>query len=121
MKIEALEAYGVEDRLIEIWAGAGHRRLLPIQDVSLREGKVLEGGHAIIFSPTSSGKTFVGEMAAVKAARRNRRALYLVPQKALAEEKYGEFRRKYAPLGIRTVVSTRDLSLIHISEPTRPY
>jgi helicase len=65
-------------------------------------------GNLIVFSPTSSGKTFVGEMAAVKAARENTKVFYLVPQKALAEEKFQEFRQRYGKLGIKVVVSSRD-------------
>jgi len=88
MKITALEAFGIDNRILQAWTEAGQRELLPIQDLAVRKGKVLDGGSAVIFSPTSSGKTFVGEMAAVRTARQNRRVIYLVPQKALAEEKY---------------------------------
>lgn len=62
----------------------------------------------IVFSPTSWGKTFVGEMAAVKAARENMKVFYLVPLKALAEEKAREFRQRYGKAGIKVVVSSRD-------------
>ncbi len=64
----------------------------------------------IVFSPTSSGKTFVGEMAMVQAARQNRKVFYLVPLKALAEEKYEELRDRYDDAGIRVIVSSRDHS-----------
>ncbi|GAB4240879.1 MAG: hypothetical protein OHK0028_19170 [Deltaproteobacteria bacterium] len=108
MRIASLEAFGIDDRIIGLWRAAGHEELLPIQEAAVKTGKVLDGKSAVIFSPTSSGKTFVGEMAAVQTARRNRRALYLVPQKALAEEKYREFTAKYASFGVRVVISTRD-------------
>ncbi|MBE0568408.1 MAG: DEAD/DEAH box helicase [Deltaproteobacteria bacterium] len=108
MRIDTLEAFGIDDRIIELWKATGHQELLPIQQIAVRKGKVLDGKSAVIFSPTSSGKTFVGEMAAVQTARQNRRAIYLVPQKALAEEKYQEFTRKYASFGIRVVISSRD-------------
>jgi helicase len=108
MRIDTLEAFGIDDRIIELWKAAGHQELLPIQQIAVRKGKVLDGKSAVIFSPTSSGKTFVGEMAAVQTARQNRRAIYLVPQKALAEEKFLEFTRKYGSFGIRVVISSRD-------------
>ena len=108
MRISALEAYGLDECVIDLWKGAGHRELLPIQEIAVQQGKVLDGQHVVVFSPTSSGKTFVGEMAAVRVARQGHRVIYLVPQKALAEEKYREFKRKYACLGIRVVISTRD-------------
>ncbi len=108
MRTASLEVFGVDRRILEAWEEAGHRELLPIQETAVRKGKVLEGGSAVVFSPTSSGKTFIGEMAAVQTARRNQRAIYLVPQKALAEEKYREFKSRYSPFGIRVVISTRD-------------
>ncbi|MBE0556902.1 MAG: DEAD/DEAH box helicase, partial [Proteobacteria bacterium] len=108
MRIDTLEAFGIDDRIIELWKAAGHQELLPIQQIAVRKGKDLDGKSAVIFSPTSSGKTFVGEMAAVQTARQNRRAIYLVPQKALAEEKFQEFTRKYRSFGIRVVISSRD-------------
>ena len=108
MRVASLEAFGIDAKILTAWEQAGHEELLPIQDKAVRKGKVLDGGSAVVFSPTSSGKTFTGEMAAVQTARRNRRAIYLVPQKALAEEKYREFKAKYAAFGVRVVISTRD-------------
>jgi len=108
MRVAMLEAYGLDQQVIDIWQRSGHQELLPIQEAAIVQGNVLNGQHVVIFSPTSSGKTFVGEMAAIQMARQYRRAVYLVPQKALAEEKYREFKRKYAGLGVRVVISTRD-------------
>lgn len=108
MRITALEAFGIDEEVLDVWQSTGHENLLPIQETAIRQAKVLDGQNIVVFSPTSSGKTFVGEMAAVRMARQNRRAIYLVPQKALAEEKYHEFKTKYGGLGIRSVISTRD-------------
>ncbi|NUQ46856.1 MAG: DEAD/DEAH box helicase [Phycisphaerae bacterium] len=108
MKITALEAFGVDSRILKLWEDAGHAELLPIQIQAVQKANVLTGGNAVVFSPTSSGKTFVGEMAALRTARQNRRVLFLVPQKALAEEKFNEFRSRYGALGVRVVISTRD-------------
>ena len=69
MRIATLEAFGIDDRIIDLWREAGHQELLPIQQIAVRKGRVLDGKSAVIFSPTSSGKTFVGEMAAVQTAR----------------------------------------------------
>ena len=101
MRISSLEAYGLEENILDLWRSkSGHERLLPVQALAVREGKVLDGGNAVIASPTSSGKTFIGEMAAVRTARKGQRAIYLVPQKALAEEKYQEFKARYASFGM---------------------
>jgi len=108
MKIEHLEALNVDREVIDIWRRTVGERLLPVQERAVKEFGLLGSRNLIVFSPTSSGKTFVGEMAAVQAARQNRKVFYLVPLKALAEEKYQELRKRYAPVGIRVIVSSRD-------------
>src|SRR5262252_8458730 len=108
MRIETLEAYSVPADIIDVWRGQVGAELLPVQERAVKEFGLFGTGNLIVFSPTSSGKTFVGEMAAVKAARRNTKVLYLVRQKALAAEKFEELRRRYNPVGIKVVVSSRD-------------
>ena len=61
-----------------------------------------------MFAPTSSGKTFVAELAAVKQVLAGRKAVFLVPTKALAEEQHAHLSRTYAPLGMRTAIATRE-------------
>lgn len=108
MRVETLEAYNVPTDLLEIWRTTVGPTLLPVQELAVKEYGLFAGGNLIVFSPTSSGKTFIGEMAAVKAARENTKVFYLVPQKALAEEKYREFSRRYAKAGIDVAISSRD-------------
>ena len=102
-----LAAYGVDDALLKVWLEA-FPRLLPIQARAVAEFNLFSGQNLLIFAPTSSGKTFVGEMAAVAAARRNRRAFYLLPLKSLAEEKFEQFHERYGDLGLKIAVSSRD-------------
>ncbi|HEY0714776.1 MAG TPA: DEAD/DEAH box helicase, partial [Polyangia bacterium] len=108
MRIEALEAYDIESKVLDIWRTTIGARLLPVQERAVKEFGLFGGGNLVVFSPTSSGKTFIGEMAAVHAARASTRVFYLVPQRALATEKFHEFRRRYEPIGIDVVVSSRD-------------
>jgi len=108
MKVDTLEAYNVAPDILEIWREQVGPELLPVQERAVKEFGLFGGGNLIVFSPTSSGKTFIGEMAAVKAARENTKVFYLVPQKALAAEKFEELRRRYGPAGIKVVVSSRD-------------
>src|ERR1043165_8378002 len=108
MHIDALKSYDIEQPVIELWKRTGHRTLLPVQVKAIKECKLLEGANMVVSAPTSSGKTFVADMAAIRTARLNKKVLYLVPQKALAEEKYLEFHRRYKQLGVKMLVSTRD-------------
>src|SRR5882724_10560146 len=108
MKVETLEAYNVPSDILAIWRSQVGAELLPVQERAIKEFGLFADGNLIVFSPTSSGKTFVGEMAAVKAARGNTKVVYLVPQKALAAEKFEEFNRRYEGAGIKVVVSSRD-------------
>ena len=113
MKISSLEALNVDRELLDIWKNTVGEQLLPVQERAVRELGLLGPNstrNLIVFSPTSSGKTFVGEMAMVQAARQNRKVFYLVPLKALAEEKYRELRDRYDGAGIRVIVSSRDHS-----------
>ncbi len=108
MRIETLEAYNVPADIIDVWRSHVAAQLLPVQERAVKEFGLFGADNLIVFSPTSSGKTFIGEMAAVKAARENTKVFYLVPQKALAAEKFEELRRRYGPAGISVVVSSRD-------------
>jgi helicase len=108
MRVDLLEAYGVPAEILSIWREQFGVELLPVQRRAVKELDLFGTSNLIVFSPTSSGKTFVGEMAAVKAARENTKVFYLVPQKALAEEKHRELSERYGKLGIKVVVSSRD-------------
>jgi helicase len=108
MRVETLEAYNLPPEILSIWRERVGPELLPVQERAVKEYGLFGRENLIVFSPTSSGKTFVGEMAAVKAARENTKVFYLVPLKALAEEKAREFRDRYAKVGIKVVVSSRD-------------
>jgi len=62
----------------------------------------------LVIAPTSSGKTFIGEMAAVTQAIHSKKTVYLVPLRTLAEEKYRRLKKMYNPCGIDVVISSRD-------------
>ncbi len=108
MLMNDLIRYDLPPDLIQLWKTREGTRLLPLQEQVVKKHKLFGGGNLLIQAPTSSGKTFVGEMAAVHAALRRKKAVYLVPLKALAEEKYADFKEKYEPFGTRVIISTRD-------------
>ncbi len=105
---DILRAYNIGNNIIEIWKASYGEFLLPIQEKAIVRHNVLGGRNVIIFAPTSSGKTLVGEIVSVHYAMAKKRALYLAPMKALAEEKYHHFREMYGELGIKTIISTHD-------------
>ena len=69
--------------------------LRPSQEKSINKG-LLDGKNLLVCTPTASGKTLIAELAALKSIiEKKGKAIYIVPLKALASEKYRDFRRKY--------------------------
>src|ERR687893_736080 len=65
----------------------GYSSLYPPQEMALKQG-ILEGKSLLMTTPTASGKTLIAMMAIYKALKKNRKAVYLTPLRALASEKY---------------------------------
>lgn len=85
--------------------------LYPPQEEAVRAG-VLDGKNLVLAVPTASGKTMVAELCALKhVAERRGKVLYLVPLKALASEKYEEF-KKFSKIGVRVILSTGDFDAV---------
>lgn len=71
------------------------KELRPAQSKAVKAG-LLEGKNLLICTPTASGKTLIAELAATKSILEGRgKAIYITPLKALASEKYREFKKKY--------------------------
>ena len=103
-----LVRYDVPAEIINLWQKRESEILLPLQEMTIKRHGLFDRGNLLIQAPTSSGKTFIGEMAAIQAAMRRKKVIYLVPLKALAEEKYLDFKEKYTPYGLQVIISTRD-------------
>lgn len=108
MKIEGLIRYDIPEAVVDLWRRTESGELLPLQEMAVKRKDLFGGGNLLIQAPTSSGKTFVGEMAAIHTALRQKQVVYLVPLKALAEEKYRSFSEKYTAYGLKVIISTRD-------------
>jgi helicase len=94
----------VVSRVMEL---SGVKELNPVQRLALDKG-LLEGKSMVVCAPTASGKTLVAEIACLDAVlNRGKKALYIVPLRALASEKYEEFRQRYGFL--RVGISVGDL------------
>lgn len=82
--------------------------LRPAQSKAVKAG-LLEGKSLLVCTPTASGKTLIAELAAMKAVfERKGKAVYIVPLKALAAEKYRDFTRRYGPVA-KIALSIGDL------------
>jgi len=108
MRIDLLEAFGLDPKVIAILKEKYGAELLPIQERAFKEYQILNGGNFLLSAVTSSGKTLVGEILALHYGSKGKRVFYLVPTKALAEEKFEQFHEDYEKAGIQTVISTHD-------------
>ena len=85
----------------------GLKTFTPPQEKAIDRG-LLESKNMVIASATSSGKTLIAEIACAKAILAQRRkAIYIAPMRALASEKFNEFKTAYPY--IKTTISIGDL------------
>jgi len=92
MRIEELS---IPESVKEVIIKSGITELYPPQKEAVKAG-ALEGKNLVLASPTASGKTLIAELCALKhVLEEDGKVLYLTPLRALASEKYQEF-KKYA-------------------------
>jgi helicase len=103
MMIESLD---LPDDIKHFYINSGIQELYPPQTEAVEKG-LLEGRNLLAAIPTASGKTLLAELAMLKSIREGGKALYIVPLRALASEKFRRF-REFAELGIRVGISTGD-------------
>jgi helicase len=100
MKIQDLP---VPDGLKQIYRNSGITELYPPQAECVEKG-MFKGKNLLVAIPTASGKTLIAETVMHHHISHGGKALYIVPLKALASEKSGEFSGK----GVRVGISTGD-------------
>jgi helicase len=106
-KMVSLEELDINRKVIVHLQSQGVTDLFPPQVSAFQTG-VLKGNNLVLAIPTSSGKTLVAEICMLKAVLDGRgKALYLVPLRSLAREKYTDF-KKYETLGISVAMSVGD-------------
>lgn len=103
--LASLQSVGFPQGLIAAWSGA-IPALNALQLAAINDFNVLQGEHLVVSAPTSSGKTMVGELAALRHVLDRKRALFLLPLKALVADKKRHFDAVYGGFGIRTIVAT---------------
>lgn len=103
--VQSLVDFGFPPDVVQAWASE-IPALNQLQLDAINDYGILRGEHLVASAPTSSGKTMLGELVAVRGALDRRRALFLMPLKALVNDKLRQFQRVYAPFGIRTIEAT---------------
>lgn len=86
--------------------GSESVRLNPAQQAVMDHGLLDSGFSVVLQMPTGSGKTWLARQAVSRAVARGRRAIYLTPLRASAEELTGQWRQEFA--GIPTGIFTGD-------------
>jgi len=86
----------IPDKIKEFLEKQNISSLRPSQEKSIRKGLFKNNHNQLVVSPTGSGKTMVAELAMLNNIfLKNQKVIYIVPLKALASEKYKEFRELY--------------------------
>jgi len=95
------------EEFISFLTAQGYVELFPPQAAAVEAG-LLEGRNLVVASPTASGKTLIAMLAAYKKIKEeSAKVVYLSPLRALASEKYAEFKR-LEEFGIRCAIATGD-------------
>lgn len=99
-----LAAAGIPKSVLDAWAERFPDGLNDLQIMAVNEYQVLDRSSVLVVAPTSAGKTFVGEMAAIRAISEGRKVVFLLPYRALVNEKYEDFEAIYADrLGLQVI------------------
>lgn len=106
MDVDELIGMGFPEGAVDLLEDRGVSELYPPQEKAVERG-VLDGENLVLSIPTASGKTLVAELAMLKEIYGGGTALYIVPLRALASEKYEEF-KEYEREGFRVGITTGD-------------
>ncbi len=104
-----LEQNDFPQNAIDIFLASKIQDLYPPQAEAITKG-ILKGKNLLMSVPTAAGKTLIAELCMLKSILANNgRCLYIAPLKALASEKFNDFKKKYADLGIDVGLAIGDI------------
>ncbi|HVL48863.1 MAG TPA: DEAD/DEAH box helicase [Candidatus Thermoplasmatota archaeon] len=97
---------GIDPRLARRLMEAGYDELWPSQADAAPVA--VAGKNLVLAVPTASGKSLVAYLAILQRCLKGAKALYIVPLRALAAEKFEDLRDLGRPLGLRVALSIGD-------------
>jgi replicative superfamily II helicase len=100
--------HGFPPEIVDQWTAHFPQGLNALQLKAVNEHGVLDGKSLLVVAPTSSGKTLIGEVAAIQAVTAGKKAAFLLPYRALVNEKFEDFSQRYGPAGLRVVRCSGD-------------
>ncbi|WP_406656830.1 ATP-dependent DNA helicase [Methanolobus sp. ZRKC2] len=106
-----IRSLNIPEKIMQFYLDSGIESLYPPQAEAIEKG-LLEDKNILAAIPTASGKTLLAELAMLKAISKGGKALYIVPLRALASEKFERF-REFSSIGlkdggVRVGISTGD-------------
>lgn len=105
----------IHPQLFAILSQEKFQELRPAQIKAIHAG-LLEGKNLLVCTPTGSGKTLIAEIAAMNNIYDHiGKAIYIVPLKSLATEKYHLFKEKYADKKVALSIGDPESSDEHLA------
>jgi len=96
----------LSDEIVDFYINDGIKELYPPQEDAINAG-IFDGENLVVAIPTASGKTMIAEMAMLNSVKNGGKAIYIVPLRALASEKYERF-KEFEKFGLSIGLSLGD-------------
>ena len=104
VNVDELNANGLDEFLRTRLRDWDIEEFTTVQQMALQAGAA-DGASLIVSAPTSSGKTLVAEIAVCKALQKGIRCIYLVSHKALADQKFIDFEKRFGSTAATQIAS----------------
>ncbi|MET1124215.1 MAG: DEAD/DEAH box helicase [Archaeoglobaceae archaeon] len=106
MKVDELEEF-IGKFAVGVLKERGITELFPPQSEAI--SLIFSDRNVLLSMPTAAGKTLLAELAMVRAAIEGGKSLYVTPLRAIASEKFREF-KSWEKIGLKVGISTGDYS-----------